>query len=352
MLRAALDAMATRGLVDHEDGGFYRYCTQEDWTLPHYEKLLEDLARLLPLYLRDGSHRPVAEAAVRWALATLWQDDAQAFGGSQDADEAFALQPRAGRGAPPLVDPTIYAGWNGLMITALVRSAATWARPGLHAVAVQVGETLLARHVAEDGAVQRTVGGVVGLAEDQAGVAEGLMALWQSTGEARWGDAAGRVLGWARRELAHPAGGYADAPVGELGLSRLRRRPLHQNAALGEAAWRMGALTGDPAWRTMAEEAATAALQEADRLGFMAAPAAALRERLDAATVVVKLRDVPALRDALLADPDPDLLARVVSDGLPPGTALACGAQACARPTGDLEELRRHVRQLRASVTR
>lgn len=345
MLAPALAGMATRGMVDSVEGGFFRYATQEDWNVPHYEKLLDDHGRLLTLYLRAGSHRDVVEGAVRWLLATLWQDAGNAFGGSQDADEGY--YERTPRVDPPAVDGTIYAGWNGVIAAAFVRAAAAWGRPGLRAIAVRVGETLLAEHVAEDGAVRRTKGGVVGLAEDQAGVAEGFLALWQATGEARWRDGAVRVLDWARRELAHPAGGFVDARPGAIGLTRLTRRPLHQNAALGEAAWRLGALTGAPAWREMAEAACLAALQEADRYGFMGAPAAALRERLDHKTVVVKVRDNRALLDTFLADPHPDVLALAVDTELSPGTALACGPTACARPSADQAEIRRFVEQLR-----
>ena len=49
--------MAMSGLRDHLDGGFFRYCVDNDWTIPHFEKMLYDNAQLLPLY---------AEAAQRW----------------------------------------------------------------------------------------------------------------------------------------------------------------------------------------------------------------------------------------------------------------------------------------------
>src|SRR5690606_34657091 len=45
-----------RGLYDHLGGGFFRYCVDDDWTIPHFEKMLYDNAQLLPVY---------AEAALR-----------------------------------------------------------------------------------------------------------------------------------------------------------------------------------------------------------------------------------------------------------------------------------------------
>ncbi|WP_232701881.1 thioredoxin domain-containing protein [Halobacterium wangiae] len=51
--REALDAMASGGLYDHLGGGFHRYCTDADWTVPHFEKMLYDQATLARTYV-DG----------------------------------------------------------------------------------------------------------------------------------------------------------------------------------------------------------------------------------------------------------------------------------------------------------
>ena len=51
--REALDAMATGGLRDHVGGGFHRYTTDREWTVPHFEKMLYDNAELVRAYL-DG----------------------------------------------------------------------------------------------------------------------------------------------------------------------------------------------------------------------------------------------------------------------------------------------------------
>jgi uncharacterized protein YyaL (SSP411 family) len=61
-LEFSLDRMARSGLRDHLDGGFFRYCVDATWTIPHFEKMLYDNAMLLPLY---------AEGAKRWDNATL-----------------------------------------------------------------------------------------------------------------------------------------------------------------------------------------------------------------------------------------------------------------------------------------
>ena len=47
MARETLDAMMTRGLHDHLQGGFFRYTVDREWTIPHFEKMLYDQAMLL-----------------------------------------------------------------------------------------------------------------------------------------------------------------------------------------------------------------------------------------------------------------------------------------------------------------
>ncbi len=46
----AMDTMAASGLRDHLGGGFYRYCVDRAWRVPHFEKMLYDNAQLVSLY--------------------------------------------------------------------------------------------------------------------------------------------------------------------------------------------------------------------------------------------------------------------------------------------------------------
>ncbi|TVQ40713.1 MAG: thioredoxin domain-containing protein [Spirochaetaceae bacterium] len=49
-VHTTLDTMMLRGLHDHLQGGFYRYCVDRRWTVPHFEKMLYDQAMLLWVY--------------------------------------------------------------------------------------------------------------------------------------------------------------------------------------------------------------------------------------------------------------------------------------------------------------
>ena len=49
-LTQTLDAIAYGGIQDHLAGGFHRYSTTPDWSVPHFEKMLYDNAQLLRVY--------------------------------------------------------------------------------------------------------------------------------------------------------------------------------------------------------------------------------------------------------------------------------------------------------------
>ena len=96
MAGVTLANMAARGLHDHLGGGFFRYCVDADWTIPHFEKMLYDNAQLLPVYARDAvaesadpASRDIARSAVHgivdWLARDMTAPDG-AFYSSLDAD--------------------------------------------------------------------------------------------------------------------------------------------------------------------------------------------------------------------------------------------------------------------------
>jgi uncharacterized protein YyaL (SSP411 family) len=52
MVEETLDAMANGGIYDQIEGGFFRYTTDQDWIIPHYEKMLYTNAELIPIYVK------------------------------------------------------------------------------------------------------------------------------------------------------------------------------------------------------------------------------------------------------------------------------------------------------------
>jgi len=91
MASTTLSRMAGRGLHDHLAGGFFRYCVDERWDIPHFEKMLYDNALLLPLYAEAlvqfefPEFRAAAEGIVAWLQAEM-RADGGGFCSALDAD--------------------------------------------------------------------------------------------------------------------------------------------------------------------------------------------------------------------------------------------------------------------------
>jgi uncharacterized protein YyaL (SSP411 family) len=90
-LEFTLEKMAQSGLRDHLDGGFFRYCVDEHWVIPHFEKMLYDNAMLLPVYA-EGARRwdnaalaSTARGIADW-LVTVMQQQSGGYAASIDAD--------------------------------------------------------------------------------------------------------------------------------------------------------------------------------------------------------------------------------------------------------------------------
>ncbi|MBI5362777.1 MAG: thioredoxin domain-containing protein [Planctomycetes bacterium] len=86
-----LDRMARGGLQDQLGGGFHRYSVDEQWRVPHFEKMLYDNALLVPAYLeaflfaKDERFARTARATCEWMLREMRTPEG-GFASSQDAD--------------------------------------------------------------------------------------------------------------------------------------------------------------------------------------------------------------------------------------------------------------------------
>ncbi len=116
-------------LFDPVEGGFHRYSTREDWTVPHYEKLLADQAKILRAYAHllkidnDQKVRHAVESSVSYITTSLY-DRKGAFYSSQDAYlEGAYYGLTAGERqkiSPPYIDKTRIIDANSMMISTLL----------------------------------------------------------------------------------------------------------------------------------------------------------------------------------------------------------------------------------------
>ncbi|MCX8148894.1 thioredoxin domain-containing protein [Thermaurantimonas aggregans] len=76
-----LQQMARRGIFDQTVGGFYRYSTDAEWKIPHFEKMLYDNALLIELYAEafkqsgDQSYLDVLQKTFDWLEAEMKSND-------------------------------------------------------------------------------------------------------------------------------------------------------------------------------------------------------------------------------------------------------------------------------------
>jgi uncharacterized protein YyaL (SSP411 family) len=260
-----LRGMAGGGMYDHVEGGFFRYSTTRDFSVPHFEKMLEDLGGLLLACARAGAAfelddlSAVAIDVRRYLDERLWQPKYDAFGGSQDADEVYYSRDAAVRGAlrAPYVDPTIYASWNAETARALLLSgpllaqagadAGEWARRGL-----RVLDSLWA-NLLDDGLMCRYFDGAAhlrGLLGDQVWSAAAALAAHAVTGESIWLERAGDLVNAAEAMYDAGEGGYRDRLPGGQEPGRLASPaiPFNDNALMAQTLFTYAALTGDEAW--------------------------------------------------------------------------------------------------------
>ncbi|MCO5214607.1 MAG: thioredoxin domain-containing protein [Thermomicrobiales bacterium] len=91
MVELTLGAMAEGGIHDQLGGGFSRYSVDEEWHVPHFEKMLYDNALLLPLYVDtyrltgESFFLQAAAGIVRWLRTDMLLHNG-AFAAASDAD--------------------------------------------------------------------------------------------------------------------------------------------------------------------------------------------------------------------------------------------------------------------------
>ncbi len=363
----ALAGMSGSELRD-ADGGFFRYATQRDWTVPHYERMLTDNAQLLEVALAADAPE-VARGIAEFLLTTLSREGG-AFAAAQDSESWIdgerseggyyrrALADRAGL-EPPAVDGKVLTGWNGLAIGALARAGAALGEPAWITAAEEAARAVLATNRdAEGRLVRSSLDGIaspaVATRADIGLFAGGLLALAVATGDVSWATTALEVL--ATRVQADPvlaAHGIppaADESDGDLPSGTAALASAHLSA------WQLGAgeqhreaasaLLASVAQRALAEPFAygatlrvAAGLAEGPRQvvvvtddphGALAAAARAMDADVVAILTPEQTRAFAAAGFSLFADKDAAGEA-----------AYDCRAFVCRLPTRDPQELSR-----------
>ncbi|NPV69392.1 MAG: thioredoxin domain-containing protein [Firmicutes bacterium] len=309
VVTSTLDNMASGGMYDRVMGGFFRYSTTRDWSVPHFEKMLEDNAHLLRTYAAAykltgrQEYRTTAMGILEYLDNTLWRESGGYYG-SQDADEGYYALPLEDRRArvAPRVDPAVYANWNAMAASFLIAASRHLDEPALAERAGIVLDTLLEecyaegkgmRHYSDEGGAKGD-----GLFEDQIWMCS---ALLDAHASGAFAAKTGEYLRVARDLLEacldqywdEEHGGFHDIAAGltsgdgAAGALKTRVKSLQDNARAAEvlrrAAFVAGLRTGpeyeswrEPAYYLAKAEACLKAFAGSWReYGLIAAPYAA-----------------------------------------------------------------------------
>ena len=269
MLEKTLDSMLNGGLRDHEEGGFFRYSTTRDWSIPHYEKMLEDNVRLLRLYTRahlatgKEVYARVASGIVDYLNGRLCDSELGAFYGSQDADEAYYAIPLAERlrRVPPAADRVFYTGLNAMVASAFLEAAWVLDRPNLSGTALRILEYLLegrrGTHLRHSYSAEGS-SGIPALLADYAHLVIGLVDAYSYTSQGLFLDQ-GKS---SAEEMMYifwdeQAGGFFDIPADPHAVGNLKVREvlLIDNVPAIDSLMRLYDITHEGQYRQTAETA-------------------------------------------------------------------------------------------------
>jgi uncharacterized protein YyaL (SSP411 family) len=412
MVEHTLTKMAQGGIYDHLGGGFHRYSVDDQWLVPHFEKMLYDNAQLARIYTnayQATGHtlfRSVAEQTLRYVqremtspeggfyatqdadsegeegkffvwtpdeVTTVLGEDAKIFmhvygvteyGNFEgknilhlyedlastatemnlDLDELenrlaacrarlFAVREKR---IHPARDEKIITSWNGLMLRAFVTAAAAFGDRSFLATATANAAFML-RVMVRDGRLYRTYkddeAKLNGYLEDYACLADGLLALYETTGAIRWLEEGRGLVDTLLDRFADPEGGPFFNTSDDHERLVNRPRDVYDNAVpagnsvAAEVLLRLSAHTGEERYRIAALHA-IAPLQDA----MTGAPLAFGRLLCAADMAIESPRELAIIGN--LDAPDTEALVRVANARFDPNLVLALSDQATASASG------------------
>ncbi|HUA09341.1 MAG TPA: DUF255 domain-containing protein [Candidatus Acidoferrales bacterium] len=354
----SLRAMAHGGMYDEVEGGFFRYSTTRDWSIPHFEKMADDHAGLLrvlaqlQLWAPSDLVRADLEKTLGYVRTVLRDPQTGFFAGSQDADEEYYALPREEREkrTAPFVDRRSYSNW-----TAALAGAFAWCGIALEDDAL-IAESLatldamherlrdsdgLLYHVLAPGEAPR----VRGLLGDQVSYVRALLDAYEISGEARMLERArvhadATIAAFGARE-----GGFYDRADREtLGRLELPDRPIGENGLMAENLVRLAALLHEARYRESAERTLLLYANTFHRAMTFAASYVRALARYLAPEIAVRitgpLAAAASLRRAARRLSSPFVTVASENGGAAPAAYLCVGTT-CAAPVASADELER-----------
>jgi uncharacterized protein YyaL (SSP411 family) len=336
MARFTLRQMAGGGTYDHVEGGFFRYSTTQDWSVPHFEKMLEDHGGLLSALALAGEGE-ILDSATAYLDGVLQDAATGLYAGSQDADEHYYALDAAGRAGLelPYVDRRIYSNWNAMLAVAYLEADSRLGRPALREAAGRLLDRLFRDSFTPSGGMLHAEGKGGQLGDQVWALLAAVRAFQAGLGET-WLTAAGQLATHLEGAYADSDfGGYFDHAAGEsLGRLEDRLKPISENSVAALALFELGTLVGGEHVEHGRRALESVAMLPA-RYGLMAAGWARAYDRYLAEAVKVTTGNAELARAALLLKP------YAVIEPSSDQRAVVCLGTLCLAPVSDVEGLRK-----------
>lgn len=285
VVNRTLEKMGRGGMYDQIEGGFFRYSTTRDWSIPHFEKMAEDNARLLGVYLRayqvtgNTYYRGIVEGIVKYVTANLSDQENGGFYGSQDADEEYYKLDMLGRSKlqRPGVDKTFYTNYNSVFASSYLLASEVLGKPDLAKFALKSLNNVLGHSSKETGPAHYwgpENSELHGLLVDSAWLLHALIDAYGHTSMRSYVDQAIGLADSSIRTLYDEQdGGFYDTPQSESQLGELKSRdkPLDENSTMALALLRLAWITGNDWYGEMASKTLEVFADSYERQGLMAA---------------------------------------------------------------------------------
>ena len=288
------------------------------------------------------------------------------------AEARASLRARRAHRVRPGLDDKVLTAWNGLMLTSLAEAAAALGRADYLAAARANADFLLAALRSPEGRLLRSwrqgQARLNGYLDDYTHLAEGLLALYEASFEARYFVAARELMDFALAHFADPAGGFFDTSDDHETLI-VRPKDVQDNAVPSGNATavvvllKLAAFTGEARYAETAERALRLiqpalaqhpgafaewlsalcfVFGQPVEIALVGAPEAeATRALLKVIHSAYRPFKVLALARPGEASPVPLLEARGLADGKP--AAYVCSHFVCRQPVTDPQALQKQL---------
>jgi len=285
LVTLTLQNVGRSGTYDRETGGFFRYSTLRDWSIPHFEKMSEDNAKWLQLYLHANQitgekfYADIARGIIDYVNEWLSDRENGCFYGSQDADEEYYKLTKTERSTvtAPFVDKHIFTNWNAMMIFSYLEASFILNDMATREFALRSLEKLMELNYRAGEGMYHYHDGHPQLRDqlsDQVQTARTLTCAYECTGDSKFLDLAEGLMRVAVNQLYDSEhGGFFDSVVNSKAPGFLSKpaKPLEENSTAARVLTKLFYLTGREEYRNRAEATLKRFVNIYPQFGFMAA---------------------------------------------------------------------------------